>query len=35
MADGDVYTEDGIELSYEDDEITTIEEAFMKGYLAA
>jgi len=29
----DIYTEAGVELSIEDDEISTIEEGFMQGYI--
>ncbi|MFO8015635.1 MAG: hypothetical protein R6U32_00880 [Candidatus Woesearchaeota archaeon] len=33
MEEEDIYTRGGIEEIYEDDGITDIEEAFMKGYL--
>ncbi len=29
----DIYTELGVELSMDDDEISTIEEGFMQGYI--
>ena len=33
MEEEDIYTEKGLEFSYDDDEISSWEEVFMKGYL--